>query len=824
MRYWFWLVGCIGCLFFTQSSAEAHHDSTRVIQAIRINPHRPVLDGVLDDAIWQKAPKSSGFRQRQPDEGEWATERTTVQVCYDDEAIYFGFMCYDSSPDSIVAPLARRDRWIETDRVIVNIDPYHDHRTGMYFAVGPSGWMGDGIMFKDTWEDDTWDGVWEARASQVDSGWSAEFRIPYRVLRFSEKDDYSWGVNFSRTISRKRERVRWQWKSSNEPGWVSRFGHLEGISGIRPKRALEVIPYVVGQGGFKPQSDAVPTGREASATMGVDVRYGLTSNISLNATVNPDFGQVEADPSVLNLGVFETFLAERRPFFLEGNSLFESTGPGIVGIDEPAKLFHSRRIGKRPGRFDAPDNSDVIDQPDGTTILGALKLSGKTERGMSFGFVEAVTDDEFALIKEAVPGQVDSVQSLYRIEPVTNFFVGRLQQDLSDGSVVGGTFTAMNGKDIEPSYVGSVDGEVKWHDNAYRIFSRFAASRRTDDGVREGGYEYALYFSKFSGKFGGQAYFDARSPNFNVNDLGFMNRSDRIQAGWHVFYQIREPWVLAEESGFNVNGWQHWNYDGEIIRRGLNFNMWHDLANNWWWNMGFNREFEVMDDLITRGGPLMKKPAGIEYWFGIGSDRRKPVEVRLFGNGDRLDGGVLLNQSYSLDVRLRPASNFTLDIRPRYRRTSNFAQWVENLDTNGDDDDDVFVFGNLKSSVWDVTTRVTWSFTPEMSLQAFVQQFVTAGDYRDLKELAQPRTYSFVPFTGVLDEDPDFDRRSLKSNLVFRWEYRPGSTVFLVWSQSRRTSFDDPNPQFRPWSGMWDALGDEGDNVFLVKLNYWLGI
>lgn len=822
MKRWVWFLGCVVC--FWNGSLEAHHDSTRVIQARRVNATGLVLDGVLDDAIWRLAPKTTGFRQRQPDQGKAATERTTVQVCYDDEAIYFGIMCFDGAPDSIVAPLARKDRWVETDRVIVNLDPYHDHRTGMYFAVGPSGWTSDGIMYKDTWEDDTWDGVWQARAAIVDSGWCAEYRIPYRVLRFSKKDVYSWGVNFSRNISRKRERVRWQWKSTDEPGWVSRFGHLDGIQGIQPKRALEVVPYVVGQRGFVPKSEAVPNGRDQKGTMGVDVRYGLTSNISLNATVNPDFGQVEADPSVLNLGVFETFFDERRPFFLEGNSLFDSTGPGIVGIGGPARLFHSRRIGKRPGRFDIPDDGDTIDKPDGTTILGALKLSGKTEKGMSFGFVEAVTDDEFALIKEPIPGQTDSVRSQFKIEPMTNFFVGRLQQDLSEGSVIGGTFTAMNGKGFDPSYAGSVDGEVKWNDNAYRVFSRFAASRRTDDGERKSGYEYAAYFSKFSGKFGGQAYFDARSPDFNVNDVGFMNRSDRIQAGWHVFYQIREPWALAEESGFNLNGWQHWNYDGEIIRRGLNFNMWHDLTNNWWWNVGGNREFSVMNDLITRGGPLMKQPAGIEYWFGLGSDRRKPVEVRVFGNGDRLDGGVLFNQSYTLNLRLRPAPNFTFDLRPRYRKTTNFAQWIEGIDSDDDDEDDQFVFGHLKSNVWDVTTRVTWSFTPEMSLQAFVQQFVTAGDYRDIKQLAQPRTYSFLPFTGTLDEDPDFNRRSLKSNLVFRWEYRPGSTLFVVWSQSRSESFDDTNPDFKPWSGMWDALGDEGDNVFLVKVNYWLGI
>ncbi len=825
----FCLKPLIYILFFAVLSGwcEAHEapaDSARTITAVRINLHAPQIDGLLNDAIWQIAPKSSGFRQREPDEGKPATERTTFQVVYDDEAIYFGFMCYDSAPDSIVAPLARKDRRLESDRISLDLDPFHDHRTGAFFVVGPSGWTVDGILFKDTWKDNTWDGVWTARAAIVDSGWSAEYKIPYHVLRFDPKEQYTWGINVTRKISRKREDVRWQWKSPSEPGWVSRFGHLTGIEGIHPKRALEVIPYLVGRSSFVPKNEDVPSGRDLFGSMGIDMRYGLTSNISINATINPDFGQIEADPSVLNLGVFETFFEERRPFFIEGDAIFKSSGPGIVGIDGPVRLFHSRRIGKRPGRFDTPDGSKTIDKPDGTTILGALKLSGKTGRGLSFGIVDAITDDEYALIKQAGHGQTDSVSSQFLIEPITNFFVGRLQQDLSEGSVVGTTVTAINGKNFDPAYVGSVDGEIKWKDNAYRLFSRITGSRRTDDGMRQGGYEYALYFSKFSGTYGGQAYFEARSRHFNVNDLGFMNRANRIQAGWHIYAQIHKPWALAEESGFNINGWQHWNYDGEILSRGLNFNTWHNLKNNYWWNVGINRAFSAMNDLLTRGGPLVKRPAGIRYWYGVGSDSRKVLQVNLYGNGERYDGGDKFRNSYTLSFRIRPIPNFTIDFRPKYEKRTHKAQWVKNLDSNDDGDDDQFIFGDLTSQVWDVTTRITLSFTPTMSLQMFLQQFVTAGNYATFSELARPATYQFNPFTGTLDDDPDFSRRSLKSNMVFRWEYRPGSTLFIVWSQSRQASFDTPDPPFDPWPDMWHAFGDEGDNIFLAKVNYWFGL
>ena len=808
-----------------QEAEDVH--PKRVMTAVRVNPLPPKIDGVLDDDIWSRAPISTGFTQVEPNEGEPATEKTTVQVAYDNGAVYFGIMCYDSQPEKITARLGRRDQWIETDQVSVNLDAHHDHHTGFAFSIGPSGWKRDCILFNDGDRDQTWDGVWEARASIHDRGWSAEYRIPYHILRFSERQAYVWGVTFTRRISRKSEDVRWVFKTRKDAGWVSKFGHLEGIKDIQPPGHLEFVPYAMGRSSFMPESDAHPNGRALFSTVGMDIRYGISSNISLNAAINPDFGQVEADPAVLNLGVFETFFEERRPFFIEGRSLFQYPGPGIVGIEGPARLFHSRRVGKRPGRFSAPDDSEIIDRPDGTTILGAVKLSGKTAGKTSISILEAVTGNEYATIEETVTDPATGLEKAerrtYRIEPVTNFLAGRVQQDIRANATAGVLVTAVNGQGFDPAYVGSIDGELKWKKNAYRLFTRLSGSRSASDEKRDRGYEAVAYFSKSSGWLGGQVYMDARSPGFDSNALGFMNRNDRMQMGAHVYVQLHDPWLLARRSGFNVNVWQHWNYDRVMLRKGVNFNTWHDLKNYWWYNFGINREYEAMDDLATRGGPMILRPAGIQYWAGFGTDDRKPVSMGCFIDGGREDGGQGHEEHYSAWVEMRPASNIQLEVSPRYSHVKRFAQWVENIDDDDDGEDDRFVFGELQSQVLDLTARASISFTPDMSLQLYLQSFVTAGDYGQIKELARPGSYRFVPFSG-LDENPDFSRRSLKSNLVFRWEYRPGSAVFVVWSQSRGKSLDVDNPLFEPRRGLRRSFTDEGDNIFLVKINYWMGI
>jgi hypothetical protein len=498
-----------------------------------------------------------------------------------------------------------------------------------------------------------------------------------------------------------------------------------------------------------------------------------------------------------------------------------------VATDNPARLFHSRRIGRRPNRFGTDDDTDIIDRPDGTTIISALNLSGKTAKGTSFGIIEAVTGEEFALAErtttDPVSGQESTERLQHKLESTTNWFVGRVQQDVVKNSTMGAFVSAVNGKGFDPAYVGNVDGELNLRQQTLRIFARSTGSiTYDDDGVEQRGHEEALLSSKSGGSIGGQVYVDSRSREFDVNDLGFMNRNDRIQLDGWVWGKIRNPYKLARRSQANINVWRHWNQDKVLLREGWNFNTWHNLHN--YWGIGFwaERNSQTFDDLATRGGPTILTPPSWNYFFNLETDERKALELGFHPNWDFSDYGASLRQSYGISLRYQPLPRLKLELRPRYRRNVRNAQWIENVDDDDDGTDDHFVFGELKRQDWDVRTRMTYSFSPDINVQFWMQQFVTTGDYGRIKELARPNSFEFTPYNG-LDENPDFSRRSLRSNLVFRWEYRPGSAFFVVWQQSRNEDFDDDDPDFQPTSGMFDAFGDEGDNIFLVKLSYWLG-
>jgi hypothetical protein len=543
--------------------------------------------------------------------------------------------------------------------------------------------------------------------------------------------------------------------------------------------------------------------------------------MSLNATINPDFGQVEADPVVLNLGVFETFFEERRPFFVEGSSVFRRPSPDIVSVDGPARLFHSRRIGRAPVRFPVPGELEEVSRPQSTTILAAAKASGKTASGASYAFLSALTGNEYAQVRS--PDDADSSTDAFHVEPRTNYTVARVQQDVWDGSTVGGLFTAVNGRGFAPAYVGSVDGELKWADNAYRVFTRATASRTGAVGERTGGYEALGYFSKSSGSLGGQLYADARSPGFDVNDLGFMSRAGRTQAVAHVYAQIRNPWALARASGFNINAWRQANYDGYTLDQGVNFNTWHNMKNYWWLNAGVSRSFPAYDDLVTRGGPVMRRLGGAWWWANVGSDDRKAVTASFGASGVAKDGGHSHDARYWLNLRAKPAQNVQIEIGPSYRTETSFAQWVENIDSNGDGVDDRFVFGELDSEVFDVNLRLNIALTISLTVQGYIQSFVAAGEYGTFKEVTRPETYDFAPLDAdILSSDPDFTRRSLRGNVVVRYEYLPGSALFVVWSQSRSESLDIAEPTFRPLRGVADSFGDDGEHTFLVKLRDYL--
>ena len=802
LAHWLYCLGSVACAVLGLRVLHAHQAPDRTLNAVRLEGVRPQVDGVLDDPVWQQAPVFTGFVQREPEEGQPASEQTTVQIAYDDEMLYVGVMAYDSDPEGIVSRLVRRDQWAEADWIQVSLDTHHDHQTGYAFSVYAGGSIYDSVIRDYGWDNDAWNGVWESAHRIGTEGWSVEFAIPFHNLRFSSGGD--WGINIARYISRKKEQVFWVMIPRKESGWVSRFAHLEGLADIQSRRTLELLPYSVGRSTFA-------AGRELFGNAGADLRYGLSSNVSLNATINPDFGQVEADPAELNLSVFESFQEERRPFFVADSEAF----------DTPIDLFYSRRIGRQPSFHALPDGHNALDESESTTILGAAKLTGKTAAKTTFGLLTALAAREYVriettLVREGAPKHRD-----FLVEPQTHFLVGRVKQDLFAGnSHVGLLGTAVQRDRARDAYTGGVDWTLKWRDNGYTFWGQLAGSLATVDDRRRGGLGNMAVLSKNSGWLRGELWWEAYSRHFEINDLGFQWRNDFYTPWLWIQLRKEEDWAIFRRNFYNFNRWGTWNFDRTNLQNGFDFNTHHQLKNYWWIHFDYYHTWRSFDDLDTRGGPLIVRPANDGFEIELESDDRFMVSGWVEFEWENNSVGST-HREVSGSIRIRPTSRFEISLRPRYSWDFNDAQWVENLDANADGEDDLFLYGALDSQTLDLTTRANILFSRDLSVEVYVQPFISAGRYAHFKALAKPRSYSFAKHPGP-EKSPDFRNRSLHSNAVLRWEYKPGSTLFIVWSQFR----DDESEvgAFRPGHNLRRSFIDEGTNIFLVKLNYWLHI
>ena len=774
--------------------------------AIRINGTPPQLDGVLDDEAWKTAPLHEGFTQQDPDEGDPATERTTFQIAYDDAAIYFAIVCYDSEPNKIFSRLVRRDDYVTSDRVDIILDPHYSRQNAVWFSVYPSGSITDGTISSNGWWDNTWNGVWEVKTKIHKNGWTAEYKIPYHVLRFAPKEKYTWGLQIARNVSRKKEYTLWRFIKKDAPGWVSRFGDLTGIENIHPPHHLELIPYTMGRTTLNSETDVW-------GNIGGDVRYGITSGISLNATVNPDFGQVEADPASLNLSAYEEYFEERRPFFIEGASIFGNTD---------YSFFYSRRIGRKPGHFELPDGVTELSRPEATTILGAAKIVGKTNGKTSFGIMEAVTAPEYAQIEETDKRR-DAL-----VEPLTNYLVARVMQDILEGnSRVGLIATSVNRQASNAAYVGGLDWDLKFAKERYQLSGTLAASQAGKPDVPKSGYLAHLEFDKRGGWLRLDTDIRAISPDLEINDLGYRRRADMLEWNYDLTARKNKPFSIFRRVIFGLYGWRTWNYNRISI--GRYSEIWTNgrLKNYWDYDLWVGRNLAAFsDDDLQRGGTLIKRPAGWWIFTRFRTDSRKRVQLQfnpIFSwNDDR--------RSHSYDVRLRLrirlASNIDISFGPSYEHQMRDAQWVDMVEenTNGHVKKH-YVYGELENRTLDFTTRANISFTPTMSLQFYVQPFISIGDYTHFKELIAPKSYQFKPY--ALNENRDFHQRSLRGNTVLRWEFRPGSTLFVVWTQSREAELEEikeADLELRPFQRLRNTFTDEGKNIFLIKCRYWFGV
>jgi hypothetical protein len=778
----------------------------KVLRAARIGATPPAIDGSLTDEVWTTAESAGNYVQRDPDNGAAMTEATRIQVAYDDRYIYIAILCEDGTPGSIAAGLGRRDELPSTDYVSIGFDPRHDHLTGYVFRTNPSAVQADFALTDDDREDRDYNAVWEVRTQIGERGWIAEFRIPFSQMRFavSPAPGQVWGFQAERWVRRKGERGTWVAKPRGERGEVSLFGHLVFDTPLAASRRVELVPYSLMRG----ERDGTPdegTTSDFGAALGADARIGLGSAATLAATVNPDFGQVEQDPAVLNLSVFETFYPEKRPFFLEDSSTFVPP----YGFFQ---LFHSRRIGRTPTHFTVDSDDEIIERPDDTTILGAAKVTGKSAL-WTYGTLTALTGREHAIAEKDSGERYDHVA-----EPLTSYNVARLQRDVLGGSSnVGVLATGVFRDEADDAFTGGIDYNLRWDQNRVNWNGHWVATHAPGDGgVRTsgGGLTNFGVSRKHWNLF---AHADHFGRDFRITDIGFFrsraNRND-IDGGFAV--EQPDPGRLLRRYWVNICGGRAWNTDGLVFDKWLCTNGNVSVLNFWYANGGFTRRFETYDDLDTRGGPPILSPSGFFYYFNAGTDSRKSWRVNFGGYGN---GGARRGTGRGLyaNISLQPSGQLQLSVATRYEKGLDVAQWIKNTDTTGDGVDD-HIYGTLRRNVVDITLRGTYSIHRDLTLQAYLQPFVAVGDYENIRRLARPLSHDFEP--AVIDSDPDFNRKSVRGNVVLRWEYVRGSTLFLVWDVSQEDT--RRAGVFRPARDLSDAFGAPSKHVLMAKVTYWL--
>jgi len=776
------------------------HEVVKSIAALRAE-ETPRINGVLDEDCWQKAEKSGGFVQAEPHDGEPASESTYVQVCYDDEAVYVAITCMESEPDRIIKILTRRDRYSESDHVNLGIDSYHDHQTGYVFKTYVSGTQVDMHYFNDIAADDSWDGVWESGVKIGEDRWTVEYKIPFSCLRFPKKEAYTWGFYVSRYLTHNKETCRWIRIPSNQSGFVSKFGHLTGIENIDPPKHLEILPYTVSSGRTEPKSLGNPDGREFSGNVGVDLKYTLTSNLILDATINPDFGQIELDQIVLNLTNYETFFPEKRPFFLEGNKIFEPNNNDLF------QLFYSRRIGKDPGCDGSAQY--YFRRPTLTTILGALKLTGKTKKGTTIGFLNAVTQRE-----KADFWHFDGYRTKGTIEPEANYNVIRLSQDVFRNSVIGIMTTAANQKGTLPSYAGGLDWNLRLWKESYDFVGQILGSR---NGGKQSGFGYLTVLEKQGGEhWRGSICWFSLDRKIDTNRLGYMRRND-LEGGsiWAQYKTQKEFWIVRNSwNNFNLS--YDSNLNGDRLDWGFNFNNSVELTNGW--NVGGGFYSDLGETYADREVPsqILKIPVGRSGWIWANTDERKKICGGInFDMGNYWDG---LSRSIDLWITMKPRSNFEVTLEPNWSHIWKVSRFVGYAQDSADLSW-LYIFGEQEVSRAGLNIRETYTFNKNLSLQAYTQFFFVKGEYTDLKRFAPVDHFS--PLGNIVNLSQflgDFNRREFASNLILRWEYRPGSILYLVWTQGRY-NYDPGGFDLRKdFSHLFNTISD---NIFLVKANYW---
>jgi hypothetical protein len=778
------------------------------IHAFRIVGAAPRIDGRIDDAVWQRAQAIDDMVQNEPENMAPPGERMVVQIAYDDQALYVAVQCLVRDRASITPGLGRRDNLPPSDLIRLSIDARHDHQNAYVFETNPSGMQSDYLFYDDTRQSTDYDAVWDVRTTMTDSGWFAEYAIPFSQMRFTVPagDRVVWGFNIRRDIQKTGEYDRWVPTPRGAAGFVSRFGHLIFDEHLNTPRRLELLPSMLAR-----REDGSATSAVHSVAGGLDMRVGLGPATTFSATINPDFAQVEQDPSVLNLSVFETFFPEKRPFFLEDSRLFVPPYGQMI-------MFHSRRIGRAPGRVSLPDGDSETGRPESTTILGAAKVTGRAG-GWTYGGISALTDAEYAMVDNTEGGA--GLVSLERlVEPRTSYNVGRVQRDLNAGtSNIGGIVTGVMRDGDKDAFTASSDYTFRWDSNRGSLNGQWAATHAPFSSGTKSGWGGVTNFNYERKHVGVNGHLDHFSPTFRIADIGFLaSRLDKTEVNYGLNVMQPDPRGPFKSVRAFQYGSMAWNASQIVFSQQLGTGINADFGNYWSVYGEVWRDFDRYDDLDSRGGPVIVAPGKWGFSTGFSSDSRKSWQARLDINREKDDAGGS-ELSIGPYLRVKPRPQLQASIEARYQPALTIAQWIKNTDATGDGVTD-YVYGTLKRRVVNVTARATYAFTRDMTLEAYMQPFVAVGHYTDIRRLVQDKSFVFDSVT--LPDNVDFNDKSIRSNVVFRWEYQKGSAFFVVWN---RSTLDPARPGvFGGLRDLGDAFSGPGTDIFMVKLSYWLGL
>ena len=841
------------------------------------------LDGIVKEEAWNAVEWGSDFTQSQPNEGKAPSQQTNFKILYDEKFLYIAYRCYDLAPDSIVKRMGRRDEF-PGDWVEINIDSYHDQRTAFSFTMSVSGVRNDEFISENgnNW-DASWNPIWFAKAHVDDKGWSAEVKIPFSQLRYGNEKEKIWGFQITRRLFRKEERSTWQYIPQSAGIWVSGFGELHGLNNIPMHRQVEIAPYVIAQvDKYKGESgNPFAKGSDKKLAAGVDGKLAVTNDLILDFTINPDFGQVEADPSQVRIDGFQNFFEERRPFFIESRNIFkyQLTGSEAGGDYDADLLFYSRRIGSSPHGYPNTANGEFVKMPLNTSILGAAKFSGKTKKGWSIGVLESVTEREMATIDKSGERRKEVV------EPLTNYFVARLQKDINAGNtVLGGIITGVSREndlnDIlhRNAFSGGFDFLHFWNKKTWYIrgnivfshvngtkeailntqtsfehlFQRSNASEVSVDSSRTAltGMGGTFRFGKSGGKPGkhGEVFrfetgITLRSPGLELNDIGFLLTADEINHFTWAGIQWQRPFSIFRSARLNYNHWSRWDFSGKFIYQAFNMNTHATFKNNWQSGTGATWNLLDISNNALRGASSLRRPDGIGQWIYTTTDTRKKVYASTeLDNAWGFDNTVQSNSLF-FGLYFQPLDALKVSLTGSYsyywRRQDQFVSNVTYNNTTRT------IVSEVKQKTLRFVARVNYNISPELTIQYYGQPYITRPRYNNFAYVSGPlakkyddrfHVFNSSQITFINDEyfvdentdgitdysfnKPDFNFVQFRSNLVVRWEYRAGSELYLVWSQGNTPDAyaDLDTPIFR--SLFDNAFAEQSRNIFLIKWMY----